>query len=529
MYKQFVDTIEAPPAEEMPAEALKINGEYIENQMDSRFCKYRTLYVIGRESLVAEITDFETGVKDGTSILSKRYPAREIRVGYMLEGYSNYYFRLAYNQLCSILNVENAECIFYDEQDKYYIGTPTGLEEVDPGRNVVKGEFVIYCADPFKYAIAETEVEPESDGTFAIDYNGTYKAYPTLIARFASENECGATGSSATTLSGNADCGYVAWFNEDAKIIQIGNPDDDGDWSNTLVSQDFRQVTGWTTALNNAWSKNDGILYMIANFSGSTTFAAGTDGNYLTATDFGSGSKWHGTSVKHTVSTSSDFTAKWTMEFNIGNGTTANSNCNMVQVFLADSATNIIAGVNIYKGADDVSSKGKIEFIINNKSVSTKTVDLAYENDQWGVNGAKGNSITKSGDTVTFNLGGLVYSYTDSNLSSKSVVSYSINFAAYGTKARFPYMGVYDVTFVKNNSDDWADIPNKFTSNDTTSAVCRSGKILVNGAEAPEYGAVGNNWEDFYLKPGYNQIGFSWSSWTVNAPTTTLRYREVFL
>ena len=47
---EFIDTTEFLDSVSLPSEALKINGEYIENQVTG----YRTLYVSGRESFVKE-------------------------------------------------------------------------------------------------------------------------------------------------------------------------------------------------------------------------------------------------------------------------------------------------------------------------------------------------------------------------------------------------------------------------------------------------------------------------------------------
>ena len=62
-------------------------------------------------------------------------------------------------------------------------------------------------------------------------------------------------------------------------------------------------------------------------------------------------------------------------------------------------------------------------------------------------------------------------------------------------------------------------------------ADCKEGEIYLNGISSPELCALGNDWEGFYLTPGLNQIGFSYSDWIEAGyePTIKVRYREVFL
>ena len=85
----FVDTTESQGSVQLPSEALKLNGEYIENQIEG----YRTLYVTGREILSQELTTYETGVRDGSNLSYRRYPSRTIIVGYQLIAEDNESFR----------------------------------------------------------------------------------------------------------------------------------------------------------------------------------------------------------------------------------------------------------------------------------------------------------------------------------------------------------------------------------------------------------------------------------------------------
>ena len=211
----FVDTTEHSEGVLLPSEALKINGEYIENLISG----YRTLSVSGREALSPEVISYSTGVRDGSALQSKRYPERIITVKYQLIAKSNEEFREAYNKLAAILDVEDAELIFYDETDKFFVGTPCTIGEVESGKNAVIGSFEILCTDPFKYSVIEYEAEAESEeSSILIDYNGTYKSYPILEADFFAEDETDEE--AENTLTGAGDCGYVAFFTENEKIIQ---------------------------------------------------------------------------------------------------------------------------------------------------------------------------------------------------------------------------------------------------------------------------------------------------------------------
>lgn len=148
---EFVDTIETQNGEVLPSEALCFNGEWIENLIPG----YRTLHVSGRELLGCEIDDYEIGGMDGTHYRGKRYPARTITVTYQIIAKTNSAFRQAYNKLNALLNVEEAQLVFADEPDKYFIGTKASNSEVEAGSNSVIGEIEFYCADPFKYSAVE--------------------------------------------------------------------------------------------------------------------------------------------------------------------------------------------------------------------------------------------------------------------------------------------------------------------------------------------------------------------------------------
>lgn len=258
----FIDVTEVSDGFVLPSEAMKLNGEYLENLIDG----YRTLHVSGREALSPELETYETGVRDGSKLKSRRYPARTIIVTYQLIAESNEAFRRAYNKLGGLLNLEDAKLIFNDEPDKFFIGTPSFVGEVEPGANSVIGEFEILCTDPFKYSVIEYEASSEGSGSkFFLDYHGTYKSYPTFEVDFYKESEVSDDGTTAGQLTGKGDCGFVAFYNADAKIIQIGDPNEvDGtdkyEKSQTLIHQIFENNTTFSGAAAAPWTLNAGTV-----------------------------------------------------------------------------------------------------------------------------------------------------------------------------------------------------------------------------------------------------------------------------
>lgn len=683
----FVDVNEASEEKILPSEALQINGKFIEHLIDG----YRTLQVSGREAMSAEILAYETGVADGSKTSGKRYPSRYITVKYQLLAKTPEAFRTAYNQLASILNVEDAELIFNDEPDKFFIGTPEEINEPEGGTNNVVSEFTIFCADPFKYSVIEYEAEPDLSGNgFLIDYNGTYKAFPTLEAEFHNENE------SIAALTGDGDCGFVAFFNESEKIIQLGDPEEaDTEGyakSQTLVSQSFQKETAFNNIAQTNWASNVGVVssgqqsgnmavavsshlittapstsgtlltikskaaapyinYKVAaqtsgrteksvnvkvtitaslekstnyfgngyGLKGSIRFNGGdwhsvtiksTSANwkgnsghtvtltvtvkdleattklledikfkvertdnaggksgildetackdleistytapvpndwYLMPETYGASTGWHGPTITRTIPAdaagdvgAANFTFSYSQKTAIGTSSTATQELGVFQaLILCGSGTSrkILAGANVFK-----SKAGKtayLRFYVNGNTMQTLEIDLSHANKYFGnnVNGnvaVKNSTIIKTGAKIDFNIGGIKKTFIDNSIKDTKATQITFYIAQYGTKPPISYNGLYWAKFVKNNCDTWEDIPNKFSANDVVTADCKSGEIFLNNRPAPSLGAMGNDWEDFYLTPGLNQIGFTYSDWVTAAyaPKFKIRYREVFI
>lgn len=540
----FTDTTQLPKSTR-PSEALKLNGAYIEDQIPG----YRTLYVSGRESLSPELSISEMQGRDGARRTGRRYPQRTIVVGYQLIVQSSGAFRDAYNKLGEILDVEDAELIFDDEPDKFYTGSVSALSEIEPGRNAVKGEIEFTCLDPLKYSVEEFEVIPDSSSPLnvTIDYGGTYKSYPTLVTEFYKEEE--SDGDTQNTITGNGDCGYVAFFDDDNHILQFGNPDEvDGETlekSQTLVNQTFSKSTSWGSAAQQNWILNKGVvssssfvqagtMKAVQSYSGAATY-------YLTPSGFGSGNEWHGPSITREIPADAsgnvgavNFVLSYAQKMSIGNASSDISQIGAFQCILSDAFGKIVCGITIFKNKSGKS--GIVRFYVGGKSVLDSGINLSYDNKYFGNNtsrtqSVKTSSISKFEDTVKFNVGGMVKTFRDKSIKDSAVTKITFSIVKYGTRTALSYNGLYWVKFVKSNCDTWKNIPNKFSANDILSVDCRIGDVTLNDSPAPELGALGNDWEDFCLTPGQNNIGMSCSEWIPDGyrPTFKVQYREAYL
>lgn len=552
----FVDTNGYAEGTSLPSEALKINGVYLENTVTG----YRTLYVKGREMLAPDIETYETGVRDGATLQSKRFPARTITVGYQLIASSAEAFRAAFNALNAALDVEEAELIFADEPDKFFVGTPSGRGDVPAGRNAITGEFDILCVDPFKYSVQEYEVTPTLDDgtTFAVQYNGTYRSYPTLVAEFADEDDDTAGG-----LTGNGDCGYVAFLSDDAAIIQLGDPDepDTEDYakSQTLTNQKF---STYSATVASKWPINTGRTSSSA-VTATGTVVVGKDAEstkLLVANSYGIGTKWHGPSITRTIPADAsghvgakNFRLSYKQRMCMGKGKKDSKQRGVFQCLLVNvngTERTIVAGLSVYKSK--TGKKAELKLYVNGKTVHTQNIDLTYYNKCFGykrtiteVVKKKGkrikkkrtiqpvltSTIEKSGKTVTFNIGGIKKAFKDKGITSTEVHEITFLMGKYASVTPLSYNGLFSAKFIADACETFRDIPNKFSAGDVVEADCEDGEIYLNDARAPELGALGNDWETFYLEPGTNQIGVVWSDWVPagSAPNCKIRYREVFL
>lgn len=580
----FTDTVAGISQVGLPTEALMIvsdeypEGEYIENLIDG----YRTLTVKGRELMEQDVKSLEIGNRHGTTYQRRRYPERKITVEYQIitagdtDEEKNENFREAFNTLNRILDFDEAKLIFADEPDKYFVGRVEDVGEIEPGRYAVKGEMTFVCNDPFKYSVMEHEVNLTTDGDgnklFVVDYQGAQPAYPVFETSFYKSDE-----------QDNADgeCGYVAFVNDRGNVIQFGDPAETDTVegivdeieqvshvvtdSQTLVTEAFNSTTGWT--VNQGWTTDNSNHSQVGTIK-AAVFGSGND-KALQVNSAGSGTKkWHGPSATKTISndngnpvqtTHTNWEAYCSLMFAASKeSATAKKERGAVQFYVLDSNKAYIAAVQVWKGSS--ATKGTVRCYVRGVGVvkTWNNVDLSWYGKRFGHKKktsdkarTRGVKITKAGQKISFNVGGLTFNYKASASTGSAKAKYFGFYMANYDAAPRPRLGIFSCTFkTKSRQRTVVDVPhedivgmveqaNTFNTNDILMVDCKDGTVSLKqdgeeesaGVESPSLGALGNEWERFYLEPGDNQIGFGYSDWVEDeyAPTSVLKYREVFL
>lgn len=571
----------------LPTEAVSINGQYIENVLKG----YRTLYTKGRESLGAELNTYSVGTADGEKFKNKRYPARTITVGFQLIGENPQDFRQRFNNLNNLLAIEEADFIFNDETDKFFSGYPIMDAEVEAGQDSVKGEWHIYCAYPFKRSVEpitltmDDATVTDTTATFTIDYKGARPARPVLRAKFAGAKSGGSS-------SEDGDCGFVAFMDQEENIIQLGNPEildlDEYTSAETLINKEFVNVSDWTRTGGHTYKGT--VTGSVSTSNTTDAYWNGGAGQTQTYAkpSYGSGTDLHGAILWKNTAGAVNFTMNMVHRICCANPSeTGVFECGaynhdtgvMVAGFVIDKTSNGTAGV--------------VRYIVNGIQVGSDSIDLSYYNTHFGYcnrtpvyvqqtyydpvtetyraqvktkkKKKKKKYVTKSRivwvartRTVFSN-----WNYTQSNLNSsiekegayvyikvgnlplrtfnvpdvEQMIAHdaSVFMGTYGT-AMHTNM-IHSLLFRREAGVPFAEQPNVFTAGDIVEADCNEATVYIyrdgsiGGHLEPQYGALGNDWEDFTLTSGTNVIRATWSEWVnpTYKPQIEIEYNEVFI
>ncbi len=493
----------------LPAEAVSINGTYIENKIEG----YQTLYVTGRELLESEVLEKRIGNADGAEYQGKRSVSRIITVTYRLMAGTPRAFREKFNALNLMLNQEQIKFVFNDEPDKYFIGTKSTIDEVPGGRLNVIGSFDIYCADPYKYSVVEKTFNAAKNSSGILEAtivnNGT-EAVPIDY-----------------TITHKSENGYIGIVTKDG-VIQLGDAgEQDG-----VTRQKTQQLINYRTPeAYSAMTDGQGILGFNYLKNGTFKIVGPYEGHkWLALDNVGSGEdNWHGASKMVTIPADSGGVVgaqNFYVQAKVWYETGLISQAGMLMLSIGDTAGNHLASIRIAKyelgknlayAMFDIEGveKQRISFVPDYKGCTTHDKGEIY--------------IRKSGRKFQFYFGGGVYTLYGSTASAAKQAKYiSIFSAQRGSVKQLVTRMYWDYLFFrKDNVNYWYDIPNRYQSGDVVYINGAASKVYTNGVISQEDEIVGSNYPK--APPGETKVQFLFSDFADPAPTITAKIREAYL
>jgi putative phage tail component, N-terminal domain len=497
----------------VPACSVNVHGQNLERSIVG----YRTSFVRGREGINSNLTEQVIGTSDGVDPLNLRLEPREITVGYGLTTDTREEHAKLYSQLKYILREKEIDFVFEDDNRHYYIGTVTSVtsEQLNTaGTDVYSsvGEITIRCSKPIRYSMDEASISPTLDNgtTFFVNYDGTYPTKPIIETTFRSE------------------CGYVAFINQEGKILQFGSPEEVDvehfESSKTLIDVNFH-----TVANLNGWTQNNATTVRVSNEHRQTGSARvgqvwpNDSRIMLHANNYGSGNAWHGPSITHKVPPDKKCTLAWQHYFAIGGV----GDHGVAQLLMTDKNGKNVAALSFFKNQGGV-SYGRSELYVQGKAIKNVIhPPLHYNSPVTGYDRGR-SSISKFEDKIEFNISGTIHSFLIPELKDVEVVEISAYLGKWGNNTEMSANCLRSIRFTSHSVKVWRDVPNKFQRNDLLSIDCATRGISINGVVQNRLASLGNDWEDFYLSHGVNEIRCVHSTWA-QQPDWRMKYRKAWL
>ncbi len=289
------------------------------------------------------------------------------------------------------------------------------------------------------------------------------------------------------------------------------------DIARAMPVEERTSYTDLPSSITTYWKTNQGISQANHTQVGKVSLL----GTYAAPENYGSGDNWHGPTLSRIAESLSSFQIQWSQLM------AAKSVEEIGELsLLATNGNNIVAGVRITKSAPG--TLGRLKLIANNETVEEMDISISENNEYFGAaqGSVKSCSISKSGDTIIFDIAGIKKTFSIPEIANSSITKVVIGFYAYGSSAKLSYAGVYNCKLVKIGSE-FIDMPNTFVAGDKLTIDVGQARVMLNGLDRPDLGQLGNDWEKIELTKGVNQIGVAHS--TFSEPSVRMKYREVFI
>jgi predicted phage tail component-like protein len=376
------------------------------------------------------------------------------------------------------------ELILDDEPDRVYYAEVDG--EFNPEEIVKYGQGIInfICPDPYKYGAEHTYIIPSGTNIFDIENTGTAEAEPKL------------------KITVNQDITFLAVVRDD-NFIMIGKPQDEVSETKkqpleVVMEDDMATTSGWTSA--NTYVEN-----------GDVTGSFSSSGSYFYASNFGTGSLWHGPALKKSLPAAlQDFQIEFIVQFKSNGDPKKMGRIELIGLDANNQTICKLAMKDVYQGY----AENHAEMRAGNISTGTRLIDggpskkddwddfygmlrLSREGNIWrayvAVIDSKGKHVKTRSETFT----------DHKNQYMAPITQVMVHIAQRGTIAPAD-MKIHKVKVFKRNNLGISEIPVIAKAGDIIEFDHESAMVYKNGEDFRT--ALDLSSDFFTLKPGTNRL-----------------------
>jgi predicted phage tail component-like protein len=376
------------------------------------------------------------------------------------------------------------ELIFDDEPDRIYYAAVDDSLDLDELVRWGQGVIRFLCPDPYKYGAEHTYIIPSGTNIFDIENTGTAEAEPKL------------------KITVNQDITFLAVVRDD-NFIMIGKPQDEVSETKkqpleVVMEDDMATTSGWTSA--NTYVEN-----------GDVTGSFSSSGSYFYASNFGTGSLWHGPALKKSLPAAlQDFQIEFIVQFKSNGDPKKMGRIELIGLDANNQTICKLAMKDVYQGY----AENHAEMRAGNISTGTRLIDggplkkddwddfygmlrLSREGNIWrayvAVIDSKGKHVKTRSETFT----------DHKNQYMAPITQVMVHIAQRGTIAPAD-MKIHKVKVFKRNNLGISEIPVIARAGDIIEFDHESAMVYKNGEDFRT--ALDLSSDFFTLKPGTNRL-----------------------
>ncbi|WP_067557250.1 distal tail protein Dit [Faecalibaculum rodentium] len=487
---------------------IKFDGKWLEAQVPG----FQVISVSGRELMSYDVNEKKIPGIDGASYTGSEIGSRDIEVTYRLCAPMLEARQIRMNKLNSLLKAREAQLIFADELDKYFIASSA---EADGSK------IVFHCSDPFKYSTTEKTFQMDSTGTIMVENTGSV---PVPI-RYE--------------ITHNHENGYVGIASEHG-AMEFGKREE-ADGQTYQQMEHLLSISDFVSASDDTTSKD--AMHPTYGTKGTLTTKSWAGRTYLTlgtvGTLVGAANGGMRTLTIPADSNGQSGCLNWYLYGHLIMWANVMGQTGEMSISVLTVDNKLIAGLNWNK-TDMSGNTAYYDFVVYNPSGTDNDAmkgrvlkSFAYQTDhRHELNPWYGDwghvDLKKEGSKITYFYWGQYHTFNIPEIANLKAAKVQVSCKAWRASNKTLYIHGFDtLDFYKCNVSKWRDVPNRYWQGSKLEIGGNTGQFLVAGMPKPQDEILGTKW--FKAEPGETEVKLYFSSFCSPKPTVVARIREAWL